>query len=189
MEGDRHAAAAHHGALEIVVEQDPRNPVEGLEGLHMTLQEAAHAGVVEEAQMHLAGVAQGHQKTHQTVRGTTDLHTPEVGPVHLGLLGGKKAQPHRRLRPLDGSQGESPQTVTEVILPASVAPRHDLPVKRAGRQVGGLLELLGDEGHKDIDELRTTPGRLPGVPQGPRHRAVMNAAVPRNGAHRPAFGP
>ncbi len=173
----------------IIDEQDARHTTEGFEGFYMALQEAAHPGVVEQAQMGLAGVGQGHEKPHQLVLGAADPDTPEVGPVDLGLFAGKKAHPHRRLGPLDGPQAEIPQTVTEVVGPAAIAPCGDLPVKRAGRQIGGLLEPLLDVGNKGVDELRTVPGLLPGAPQGPRHRAVMNAAVPRNGAHRPPLGP
>ena len=45
--------------------------------------------------------------------------------------------------------------MTEVVLPAAITPHHNLPIKRAGRQIRRLLELLGDEGNKGIDELRT----------------------------------
>ena len=49
VEADGVALAFEHGALEVVVEQHSADAVERSEGLHVTAQEAVHAGVEEEA--------------------------------------------------------------------------------------------------------------------------------------------
>jgi len=66
VEADGIALTFQHGALEIVVEQDTRTSIEGLERRDMTTQEALHARIEEEAQEYLARPAQHHDESHQT---------------------------------------------------------------------------------------------------------------------------
>src|SRR5208282_5119406 len=98
MEADRRAMPLKHGALQIVLEEDTRNPLPRGEGADMAAQEALHSGVREEAQKDLARVAQHHPERHQRPPRPADLKVAEVSPLcrepdYAELLGAVPSSP------------------------------------------------------------------------------------------------
>ena len=172
MEADRIATPLQHGALEIVVEQDPRHPVPGRERADMAAQEALHAGVEEEAQKDLARVAQHHDERHQRTAGAADLQVAEMRPIDLRLLAGQAAQPQiglrRAARPMLGDE------MAEVIGAAAIAALARHREQAAGGQRRELLQRLADQRQVGVDLRR------PRLPR--RSRAVRPA--PARGAPR-----
>ena len=93
VEADGVVAAFQHGALEIIIQENPGDSGPGFKGLDMTGQERLHSRVQEEAQEDPARGTQDHDESHQRPSGAADLEMPEVTPVDLGLFAGKRAQP------------------------------------------------------------------------------------------------
>src|SRR5262249_38068144 len=79
MEADGIALPFQHGALEIVVEQDTRASIEGLERRDMAAQEVLHARIEEEAQEYLARPTQHHDEGHQWPVARRTFHAPGGG--------------------------------------------------------------------------------------------------------------
>jgi hypothetical protein len=92
MKADGIALSLQHRALEIVVEQHTRTSIPGREGGDVTAQEALHAGIEEEAQENLAGVAQHYDKGHQGTACAADDEMTKMPPIDLRLLAGQAAQ-------------------------------------------------------------------------------------------------
>ena len=189
IEADGLAAAFQHGALQVVAPDLAGHAPPGLEGVGMAAQEVVHRRVQVEAQEDAARVAEHHHEAHQPALGAADPDRAEVGPVDLGLLAGKRPEPHiglgRGLRPHRGDH------LAEVALaPALVAaPAHHL-VEPAGRQLRIVLQGLLDERDEGID-LRTPPPprrRRPGVLDHPPDGAVMDAELARDRADLPLLG-
>jgi len=87
IKADGIAMTFDNGTLEIIVEQNPGNPIPGLEGSGMTGQETLHAGIQEEAQEDGAGVAEDRNEGHQRPFGAADGEVAEVPPVRsIGSL-------------------------------------------------------------------------------------------------------
>src|SRR5690606_1161314 len=94
IEADREADALGYCALEVVVEQVPRDTAEVLESVDVAAQEARHASVEEEPKKHTARMAQCHHEAEESPNRVVDIDLAKMGPVDLGLL----ARQHRQTR-------------------------------------------------------------------------------------------
>jgi hypothetical protein len=81
VEADRITMPLQHGAAQIVVQNDPRDPAPCGEGAEMAAQEVLHAGVEEEAQKDLPREAEHHDEGHQRTPRPADRHVAEVTPL------------------------------------------------------------------------------------------------------------
>ena len=137
MEADGIAASFQHGTFQIVVQQNPRYTLPGVEGGDMAAQEVLHTSIEEEAQEDLARVAQHHDKRHQRTACPADLEMSEVTPVDLCLFAGQRAQTQiglgLRTRPVTGDQ------MAEVIGAAAIAALRAPCVQPAGGQRREIL--------------------------------------------------
>jgi hypothetical protein len=123
VESDRLALSLQDGALEVVIEQDPRHADPGLESSGVTAQEILHAGIEKEAQEDLSRPRQYHHESHQRPAGAADIEMTKVGPVDLSLFTGQRAQPQVGFG--GGPRSVQGEQVPEMIgLPAVAAALH-----------------------------------------------------------------
>ncbi len=126
-----------------------------------------------------------HHEGRQQPGRAADLHAAEVAPVHLGLLARQGAQAQVGLGGL--ARPQAADDATEVVGAAGVAALGDHPVQAAGRQGRVLLEGLVDERQVGVHHGRPwllRHGDAAAVQHAP-HGAVVDAALARDGAHRP----
>jgi hypothetical protein len=143
------APPLQHGRFQIVVEQDARLSVPCLEGMHMAAQEVFRGLVEEELQIQSARPGQRHEEAGQGAAGAADHDVPEVCPVDLGLLAGKRVQTQERLADL------RPQThhrTTQLDDAAAVTAIANHVIDACGAQSRMLLECFADEAEIRIDD-------------------------------------
>ena len=186
VKADGIALALEHDALEIVVEEDPWQPVPGGEGADMAAQEALQACIEEEAEIDLAREAQDHDEGHQRAAGASDRELTKMPPVDLPLLAGQGAQAQvglgLRARTMTGDD------MAEVIGAAAVAALADHHEQPAGGEGGERLERLADKGPERIERggsCGSAEARQPGLRQHPCNGAVMHMQLAGDGAGAP----
>ena len=149
MKANRIALALQHGALEIVVEQNPRQAGPGLECADMAAQEVLHPCIERETQKDAARPGKNHDEGHQRPARAADVKVAEMGPVDLPLLAGKRAQTQvrfaARTRPVQRDQ------VAEVIRAATVATLAHHQVQPTGGEGWKFLQGIADEGQISVD--------------------------------------
>ena len=149
METDGIALAFEHGALQVVVEQNPGNATEGGKGPGVAGQEAGHARIQEEAQVNLARVGEHHHEGHQGPAGTPDDQVPEVCPVDLCLFAGQRAQPQVGFgHPARPQHGHAVAKRAGAARVAALANHH---VQAARGQCRESLQGCRDERHVGVD--------------------------------------
>ena len=130
MKADGIAPPLEHGALQVVVEQDPRHAAPGIEGSGMTAQKVLHTRIEEEAQEDLARVAQHHDESHQRAPCTADGEVPEMPPIDLGLFARQGAQAQIGFRL--GARPVTRDQVTEMAEAAAIAALAHHRIEAAG---------------------------------------------------------
>ena len=177
--------AFEHGALQIVVEQDPRQSVPRLEGADVPAQEVLHAGIEKEAQEDAPTPGQHHDEAHQRSPGAADLDVIEVGPVDLALCAGQGDQAQVGFRRRAGSVVTD--EVTKVVGAAAIAAFLGHDVEPAGGKGGKFLQGLPDEGQVEVNGRGThfAKARQPRLAQDAFDAAVMDVQLPGNGADTP----
>ena len=98
MEADGVALALEHGALQVVVEDDPRRRAEEAEGLDVPPQEARHRRTHREVDKAEAAVREHHHEGEEIAHGASHGELAEMRPVDLSLLAGQHRTPQVRLR-------------------------------------------------------------------------------------------
>jgi hypothetical protein len=83
---NRVADALEDSALEIVVEQDTRDPAEEGKGLDVAAEEARHRGAEEKAQEDLARPGQDHHEGGESSRRGANGEGAKARPIDLGLF-------------------------------------------------------------------------------------------------------
>jgi hypothetical protein len=91
IESDGVCHAFQHGALQIVILDDARNPAEEMKGVEVSTNEALHPRVEIESHEYHAGVGKYHHEGHQGAFGISHGEFSEVGPIDLGLLAWQSA--------------------------------------------------------------------------------------------------
>ena len=86
------AAALQHGTAEIVVEDHSGRAAPVLESADMPTQEVLHGLIEEEFEIQSPRIRERHHEAGQRTLGATHGDVAEMGPVHLGLLGGEGVQ-------------------------------------------------------------------------------------------------
>ena len=77
VEADRRALPLQDGAFEVVLQKNPRDPYEGIEGRPVGPEEVGHPGIEAEAQEDLPGIGQHHHEAHQRPFGPADRELAE----------------------------------------------------------------------------------------------------------------
>jgi hypothetical protein len=140
MESDVVADALEDDALEVVVEEIPRYPAEGGEGLDVAPDEALQRLVEREAGEDGAAVRQHHHEAGQGPLGVADGDLAEVAPVDLGLLAGERLEAEVGLGSRRRSYG--PHVVPDLARRPGVAALAHHLVKARGERLRQELELL-----------------------------------------------
>jgi hypothetical protein len=110
MEANGIAVTLEHGALKIIVEENPSGPAKRGKGAGVPSQKAPHAGIQEESQVESPREAQHHHEGHQWTAGAPDLQMTEVRPLrrvpaHAECSFGRIASPRSRLSIHGGNLG------------------------------------------------------------------------------------
>jgi hypothetical protein len=189
VEADGVALALEDGALEVVVEADPGDASEVLEGGLVASQEVLHAMGDVELDEEVPGPGQDHDEGDERSDGLSDLDGSEVGPVDLGLFAGQGSEAGEGF---DGWPG-APEVdhVTEVVGLSGVASLAAHPVE------GGCVESrVLAEGLVDEIEVGVEPGLAlllgcvgdAGADEDAAHGAVVDVEVGGDGADAPLLG-
>lgn len=181
------AAAFQHGALEIVVQNDPGRSGPILESTHVAAQEVFRGLVEEEFQIQRARPGQGHDEAGELPPGAPHHDGTETGPIDLCLLGTKNLQAQKgfvRLR------AQTCHRAPQLLDAAGIAAIPDHLVEERRAQVRMLLQHLAHEGQIRIDNGR--PQRL-GVLEafdlnGAAYGVGVDVQSLRNGADFPMLG-
>lgn len=186
VEVDGVALALDDRALEVVVQHDPRHPLEGGERERVAPEEGAGLLVGREPKEDPTRIREDHDEGHQRAGGAVDLDGPEGGPIDLGLFAGERAEAKerlgRRLRPVAPNHGAE---VVGGAWVASLANHVVQPTRREGRE---LLERDDDEVRERVGDrgpARDICLRDASLREHPGHGLVMNAELLRDGARLP----
>lgn len=181
VEDDRVADPRDDRRLEVVVEDDPRDAAERLEGVLMMAQEGARRHLEAEAEHHLPRPLQHEREGRELPPRTVHLDLAEVGPVDLRLLADEGRAPQEGLRRLARpmARDHGPKMVLRAFVAA-------LPHHR--EEAGGLdarvfLERLQDERQVGIDHRGAPHEGLCGdavASQDPTDRRVVAPELARD---------
>ena len=180
------AAPLKHGALQIVVQQNPWTSAPSFERLHMAGEERIHARVQEKAKKDPARKAQDRDERHQRAARPADLEMSKMTPVDLTLFARERSQPQvslsLRARSMAGDK------MAEMIAVAAIAALIDHGVQSRSGQGRKRLQRLKDEGHIGIDPRRSRVQGVrgqTGLSQDRGDSAVMNAQLTRDRPRTP----
>jgi len=86
---NRRATPIEHRTAEVVVDQGPRTPAQGLEGRHVPAEEALECVIQREQCEEGARVAEDHDETRDHSHAMADADRPKGAPVHPCLFAGQ----------------------------------------------------------------------------------------------------
>ncbi len=188
VEADRVPLPLEDGALHIVVEDNPRHPVQRAEGLHVAPQEALERLVEHEDGVQRPRPTQHQDEGGQSPGGAPDGDRAEAAPIGLALFTGEEVQPEigRGLR----RGPEQPDGPAHLADRARVPPlAHHLEQPRRP-QAGILLQRGFEEWAVRIERARPRdagPGELFGRQRAP-HRVRVHRKLGGDGPHPPVLG-
>ena len=187
MKGNVIAAPLHNGALQVVVEDYARLPVEERERMHVAAQEVFHGLIEEKLQVEGSRVRQRHHETGQRAFGAAHHHRSEVRPIDLSLLTWKRFQLQKRFARLRTQSGDGAPQLSHTAQVAAVAD-HRIDARSAKPRM--LFERLLYESQIRIDDggaHRLRAFELLGF-NGVAHCVGMYAQLSCNGSDLPMFG-
>jgi len=188
VEADRLPLPLEDGAFHVVVEQDPRHPVQRAEGLDMPAQKTLEGLIQHEDGMQRPRPAQHQDEGGEPPGSAPDGDRAEAPPIGLALLPGEEVQSEIGGGLRRGP--EQPHGVAHLAHAARVAPRpHHLEEPR-GAEPRVLRQGRLEEGAIRVERARPD-GRGPGEALR-RQRAPDGVGVERelrgDGPHPPVLG-
>src|SRR5579872_613903 len=188
VEPDRVSDPLEDGALEVVIETDPRDALPELERPLVAAKEVLGLLPVEEPHVGHARVREHPDERDERAVAAPDPARSEVRPVELSLLPWERLEAQECLRRLHRTEG--PHRVPEVVLGAGIAALAAHDPEPARRKRRPFPPRLADEGNVQVDDRRP---RLPElgrvrVAEHALDHVVVDAELRRDRPHRPLLG-
>ena len=148
------APPIEHGTAEVVVDQGPGTPAEGLEGRDVPTQEALERLVQREQREEGARIAEDHHEAGDRARTVADADRTKGAPVHLCLFAGQR---HHAAIDVRGRLGpQPPHQPADLHGRPGIAPEAEHLVEPCGTQAGILRQGVADEWQKGVEGTRPT---------------------------------
>ena len=117
--------------------------------MHVAAQEILHGLIEEELQIQSSGIRQRHHEAGQSSLGAAHHHVPEVSPVDLRLLAGKRLELQERFAALRTQAGNG---APQLHYAAAVAAVANHLVNARGAKARMLIESVANELDVGIDD-------------------------------------